>query len=157
MIFVLVGGARVRLTEVVPSQALYKCDLAGCNLAWTEKDDMRIWVGIMARIITKHTNSSSIMSWEDVKVVMMKFVAVIVFVNKAPQALMAFTRTGCVLSILHVGWWSSGICVLNSVKNRYTGSLIISQCRVVVVGITTTYDIGSTPRWSDFLRPRRRK
>ena len=71
--------------------------------------------------ITKHTNSSSNMSREDVKVSMIKFVAVNVFVNKAPQALIAFTRTGCAFSIFHVGRWKSGIWVLNSVKNRYTG------------------------------------
>ena len=107
--------------------------------------------------ITKHTNSSSNMSREDVKVVMRKFVAVNVFVNKAPQALIAFTRIGCVRSIFHVGLWKSGILVLNSVKNKYTGSLTISQCRAVVVEIATTYDTDSTPRSSDFLRPRRRK
>ena len=107
--------------------------------------------------IIKHTNSSSIMSREDVKVVMIKFVAVNVFVNKAPQALIAFTRTGCVHSISHVGRWNSGIWVLNSVKNRYTGSVTISQCRAVVVGVTTTYNIDSTHRWLDILRQRRRK
>jgi hypothetical protein len=86
---------------------------------------------------------------------MIKFVAVNVFVNKAPQALIAFTRIGCVHSIFHVGRWKSGIWVLNSVKNRYTGSLTISHCRAVVVEMTTTYDIDSIPRASDFLRPRR--
>ena len=79
--------------------------------------------------ITEHTNSRSMMSGEDVKVAMMKFVAVKVFVNKAPHALIAFTRTGCVHSISHVGRWKSGIWVLNSVKNRYTELLTISHCR----------------------------
>ena len=77
--------------------------------------------------IPRHTNSSSNISREDVKVVIIKFVAVKVFVNKAPHALIAFTRIGCVVSIFHVGRWISGIWKLNSVKNRYTESLLLAR------------------------------
>ena len=75
----------------------------------------------------RHTNSSSNMSREDVKVVMIKFFAVNVFVNKAPHTLIAFMRTGCVDSIFHVGRWHNGIWMLNSVKKRYTGRFLSAR------------------------------
>lgn len=85
-------------------------------IKWTKvvRDDFR---EIESTTLTNSCNKTSLV---DANVSEMKFKAVRVLTNRAPQACIALRRMGGLFSICQVGEWTRGTWAKNAEKNKYT-------------------------------------
>ncbi len=105
----------------------------------------------LMEIKLRHTNSTTKISRDNVRVLMMNSTAVCVFTSKAPQACIDSINSGCVISVFQVGRWSSGNRMLYSAKKRYTTNKLSWYMRLDYKRIT--HNNGSSPRESECLMP----